>query len=864
MRKLSDLPLVWGGATLIGLLLLLAVAVLIVGRGVEREAAFLKTDSVPGSIDGHTIRSAYSKGFVCATLLLEADRPEEAQSFLRQMAQWDDLGRAACDDYVNTIHIDPQQDGANYHSLLGARDRYLQTRAQYLSLVQAGRKEAARSFLLEQLTPTYDVLVRACDTLVLYNNRTSTLISSAMTIRLAQLRWTVVAIVALALIAGVSMRSSLASRRRVERSLRQSDEILAAAFQFSPNSMVISRFSDGQVIAANEVFKNRYGLIGTQVVGKSTVELRVWHSAAEREALVDLLRRDGRVRNFVRERYLPGGRRMNMLLSVERIRVENEDCMLSVGQDVSELANAEEALARSTAELRVMFESAAIGIALLNSEGRPIRSNPALERFLGYRSDELTAMTFAQFTHPDDVADDWRQFGKLVAGEANFYQLEKRYLRKDGTTAWGHLTVSAVRGDDEKLAYAVSMVEDVSEQREAALALRTSEAARQTLQEQLIVAQKLEAVGQLAGGVAHDFNNILAAIMLHLDLLKSDPSVSPSVQDSLGELVQATRRAAGLTRQLLLFSRREPAQRQVIDLNVVVSNLLRMLDRLVGEHLSLVHAEAPRPLWVFADPGMLDQVVMNLVVNARDAMPRGGRIVLRTEATEVDAAHALRVSAGQAGPFVRLTVSDTGCGMNAATRARIFEPFFTTKEAGKGTGLGLSTVFGIVQQHAGWIEVESTEGVGTSFAIYLPPNSRPPPVRAVETPAPSVVKGREIILVAEDNEPVRRATVRILRLNGYRVLEAADGHTAEAILEAHPGEVDLLLSDVVMPGGLMGHELAAGVLAGGNGPKVILMSGHSTHVDLSILDSAASAYLAKPFDADRLLRIVRDTLDAGA
>ena len=471
-----------------------------------------------------------------------------------------------------------------------------------------------------------------------------------------------------------------------------------------------------------------------------------------------------------------------------------------------------------------------MGIALVMPDGRPIRCNSALERMLGYSSEEIAAMSFAQFTHPDDVERERQQFQEVMEKDLNFYQGEMRYRRKDGATVWGSLTVSIVRGEDGKMAYGVRMLEDVSEQKSAELALRESEAARQHLQDQLIVAQKLEAVGQLAGGVAHDFNNILAAIMLHLDLLKSESAISPGRLDSIDELIMASRRAAGLTRQLLLFSRREPAQRRVVDLNVIVSNLLKMLDRLVGEHLTLVHEATPQALWLLADPGMLEQVVMNLVVNARDAMPGGGRIVLRAEAIAIDAVHAARQRGGRAGPFIRLAVIDKGGGMSADTQARIFEPFFTTKEAGKGTGLGLSTVFGIVQQHAGWIEVESAEGMGSSFAIYLPAHTGPVVDQIPERAAVPVAKGYETILIAEDNEGLRLAAVKILRRSGYDVLEAADGRSARAILDARPGEVDLLLTDVVMPGGLMGHELAAGLRTAGS-PKVILMSGYTTNVD---------------------------------
>ena len=689
--------------------------------------------------------------------------------------------------------------------------------------------------------------------------QTGATLSANQIASIALLRWKVIVVIAFAIVAGLSVGANLVSRFRAERALRESEERFSVAFHLSPHSMLISRRADGLIIDANEAFKHQFGLLNQDVIGKTTVEVGWWPSADERNVLVRRLESEGRVNNYLSERVLPDGHKVITLTSFQPIRLGDEDCIISSGNDITERVNAERSLARSGAELRTIFDHAAIGIALVNADGRPIRCNPALERMLGYRSEELRTMTFAAFTHPADVALDLALFRKLVAGELDSYQIEKRYLHQNGATVWGRLTVSVVRGADGKLAYGVGMLADVSEQKRAELALRESESARQHLQEQLVMAQKLEAVGRLAGGVAHDFNNILASMMLHLDLLKSEAEISPSRQDSLDELIHSSRCAASLTRQLLLFSRREPAQRQVVDLNAIVGNLLKMLARLVGEHLTLVQAGPQEPLWLLADPGRLEQVVMNLVVNARDAMPGGGRIVLRTEAVTVDAAQASRHPAGQVGPFVRLSVIDQGCGMSATILARIYEPFFTTKEAGKGTGLGLATVFGIVQQHTGWIEVESAEGKGSSFSVYLPAHVGSSAARTLEAPAVPVARGSETILVAEDNEALCLAVVKLLRRSGYQVLEAADGRTARAVLDARPGEVDLLLADVVMPGGLMGHEVASG-RSEGRRPKVILMSGYTMDVDHTTLDRAGDAYLPKPFDANLLLRTVRKTL----
>jgi len=382
-----------------------------------------------------------------------------------------------------------------------------------------------------------------------------------------------------------------------------------------------------------------------------------------------------------------------------------------------------------------------------------------------------------------------------------------------------------------------------------------------SLEAQLRHAQKLESVGQLAAGVAHDFNNILTVIQGYSDCLLVRVNGDETMRSALKQICDASKRAASLTRQLLVFSRKQVIQPKVLDLNTVLQNLSNMLPRLLGEDVVLQTNYAPNLPRIEADTGMLEQVVMNLAVNARDAMPKGGTLSLRTTAVDIGQDYASRHPDSRAGTFACLTVTDTGCGMDAKTLERIFEPFFTTKEAGKGTGLGLATVFGIVQQHGGWIDVQSHEGEGSSFAIYLPAQTNPVVARGNDWLPRPQTNGRETILLAEDNEQLRLVTARILRQAGYKVLEAFDGKAAKQVIEQN-SNIDLFISDVVMPG-MMGDEIANQLLRQGR-TRVILMSAYNTSVDPAALAAVGGAYLSKPFNTDRLLEIVRTTLDQKA
>jgi signal transduction histidine kinase len=381
-------------------------------------------------------------------------------------------------------------------------------------------------------------------------------------------------------------------------------------------------------------------------------------------------------------------------------------------------------------------------------------------------------------------------------------------------------------------------------------------------EDRLRQAQKMEAIGQLAGGIAHDFNNLLGVIVGHGELLLRKLPPDDRRRTRVESILDAASRGAALTRQLLIFSRQQPVEARPVDLNSVVLGIERMLNRVIGEDIEIATELDENLARVSADPAQLEQVLMNLAINARDAMRRGGRLILETANVELDDGYARSHPDARAGPYAMLAVSDTGHGMDADTLSHIFEPFFTTKEVGKGTGLGLATVYGIVRQSGGHVAVYSEPGKGTTFKVYLPPT------RAASAPAATVPRqevartGTETVLVVEDDAPLRSVVHQVLEGAGYQVIDGVDPEAALAAARQHAGPVHLVLTDVVLPG-LSGPELAARVLAGRPSARVLYMSGYTgTAAGHHAALPPGQAFLQKPFSVDTLLRRVRETLDA--
>jgi len=521
-------------------------------------------------------------------------------------------------------------------------------------------------------------------------------------------------------------------------------------------------------------------------------------------------------------------------------------------QELAERRRAEAALVASQAAIRAseasfreLFEDSLTGDYISRPEGKLIACNPAFARILGFGSVEeaLGCDARALFADPGG----WDSLIKRLEERGRLEHVETRLCRRDGTPIYVVQNAVGAFGPGGELAEIKGYMFDITE--------------RRRLEDQLLQSQKIEAIGRLAGGVAHDFNNLLTIIISYTDLL-SLPSVSR--EDSkryVGEIRNAGGRAAALTQQLLAFSRQQVLDVRVIDLNTVVTSSLEMLNRLIGEDVEFRASLASEPQWVKADCGQLDQVIMNLVVNARDAMPVGGTLELETSRVVVGERPKSWLGDIPPGSYVMLSVRDSGHGMDDETKAHLFEPFYTTKERGKGTGLGLATVHGIVKQSGGYISVDSAPGRGASFRIFLPEaGSREEPAR-LEQASPEPSKGGETILLVEDDDQVREVARQMLEMNGYVVLQS-DAEDAVKDCREYPGKVHLLLSDLVMPK-INGRELAERLAVVRPDMKVLFMSGYTDNVIIDRgIHTRGIALLDKPFTFESLLGKVRSVLDS--
>ena len=650
----------------------------------------------------------------------------------------------------------------------------------------------------------------------------------------------------------------ITERKAAEEALRRSERKSSMIFQSSPAAKSLNDLEDdGRFVDVNEAFEKVTGYRRDEVIGRTISEVGLWVDSSDDIAAKEQLRSTGRLRAFEHRFRKKNGEIGIGLLSVETLQIEGKRHAICSNIVITERKRAEEALSQSNLRLQLAVASGKLGIWERDIQSGALVWDDRMYEMYGVAKAGTPPSydLWRAAVHPDDRD---RLIGAIEAalrGERQ-YDEEYRVIHPDGTVRYIKSEGLVVRDAEGRPLRIIGLNRDVTEARHA-----TEE--RERLQAQLVQAQKMESIGRLAGGVAHDFNNLLTVINGYSRMALSQMSTADPLHLYLDEIRKAGERATALTKQLLAFSRKQVLQPRVLDLNAVVGEMRSILQRLMGEDVDVQFALAAESPVVHADPHQLQQVIMNLAVNSRDAMPEGGTLIVETGFVTRDDAYGRLCPEVRAGSYATLAVTDSGTGMDETTRLRIFEPFFTTKEIGKGTGLGLSMAQGIVMQSGGHIEVESKPGAGTTFRIYLPALAG----AEADTPEPftgPVLHGRETILVVEDQEEVRNLAVAVLRSFGYRVIPAAGAAEALIVCEQRGTPIDLVLTDVVMPH-LNGRELVARIAGLRSGIKVLFMSGYTD--DIGLRQPAAgddAGFIQKPFTPEDLAGKIRAALGVPA
>jgi two-component system, cell cycle sensor histidine kinase and response regulator CckA len=649
----------------------------------------------------------------------------------------------------------------------------------------------------------------------------------------------------------IAIKQDITERKRTEEALRESERHYRFLFESNPHPMWTYDLETLGFLAVNESALQHYGYSREDFLAMTIKDIR---PPEDIPVLIINLSQvtSGLDRAGIWRHRKKNGEIIDVEITSHTLTFAGRRAEVVLANDVTERKRAEEQLRHQLNYTAAITKSLGEGVYALDRRGRVTFMNPAAEAALGYSQAELSGQPMHEaihFQYADGTPrppDECPLVGALESGEIVEVE-DDVFTRKDGSlfhvsyTSSPIITAGQVVGD-------VLAFRDISE--------------RRTLEEQLRQSQKMEAIGQLAGGIAHDFNNLLTAIIGYSDLSLMPLKAGDPLRHYVGEIKKAGERAAELTRQLLAFSRKQVLQPKVLDLNTVVADLEKMLQRLIGEDIKLRTVLDPELGNIKADPGQIEQVIMNLAVNARDAMPTGGKLTIETSNVYFDEEYSTLHIGVTPGAYIMLAVSDTGTGMDAATQARIFEPFFTTKEVGKGTGLGLSTVYGIVKQSGGNIWVYSEPGWGTTFKVYLTRVGEDAQ-RYKQNGAPEkVFRGTETILLAEDEDVVRKLARQVLEMYGYRVLEANNGGGALLICERYEEPIDLLITDVVMPE-MSGRTLSDRLSQIRPEMRVLYMSGYTDNaiIHKGVLDEAAN-FIQKPFAPDVLARKIREVLDA--
>jgi PAS domain S-box-containing protein len=640
--------------------------------------------------------------------------------------------------------------------------------------------------------------------------------------------------------------SGALERVRAEQDLRESRRRFRDLFENSPDAIFVEDL-EGMVLDVNFAACVLHGLTREQLIGKNALNDLIPPSRRENAHRDFQKLASGKLSWIEGESLTADGNSTPVEVRAGRVEYNGKPALLLHVRDITERRAAAAAVQSSEMLFRSVWENSVDGMRLTDENGVIIAVNKAYCDLVGMKGEELEGKLFnvvyAKSENPQAILERHREHFRARAANR---KIQHQYTLHKGQVMALEITDSFIELHGQPLLL-FSLFRDVTTQRR--------------LEEQLRQSQKMEAVGQLAGGVAHDFNNILTVIHGHASLLLSSV-LEESASKSAQQISQAAERAAALTRQLLTFSRRQLIQPKKLDMNKIVGNMIDLLGRLLGEDVSLQLNYCPSPAMVEADVGMMEQVLLNLAVNARDAMPKGGRLAVRISIVDLNEAHVQHHPEARVGCFVCVSKTDTGCGIPPENLQRIFEPFFTTKEIGKGTGLGLATVYGIVKQHRGWIEVESTVGKGTTFRIYIPYVGSAQAETEKPTTQITIRGGTETILLVEDEKPVRELVSRVLQKYGYKILPAGNGVEALETWNRHKNEISMLFTDLVMPDNMNGRELAEKLWAERPGLKVVFTSGYSTDIvgkDFKL--EPGLNYLQKPYEPQVLALAVRRCLD---
>ena len=635
----------------------------------------------------------------------------------------------------------------------------------------------------------------------------------------------------------------ITEKKKIDKDIQENEEKFRNLFNNADIAMFRSRLDGSEVLDVNQKFLDLVGVTREETLGKPSQIL--WGDQKEREKMVQRLVTEGRVSQleFQMLNVKTGVRDCITSLVLYREQGILEGSIL----DITEKKYVEKALKESEERFRSAFEHAAIGFSIYSTEGHFIRVNQALCDMMGYSEEELKFKTFQDITHPDDLGSNMDKINQLLSGKLPVVHFQKRYIHKLGHEVWASMSVSVVRDDKGAPIYLVSLITDLTEKRKLA--------------DQLRHAQKMEAVGTLAGGIAHDFNNILNVIMGYGSMVLDGLEGNSSSKGRMTEVLSAAEKAVNLTKRLLAFSRKQVIDVKPVNINELILGLQKMLFRIIRESIDFNLALADRPLIVLADAGQIEQVFMNLITNARDAMPEGGRLKVGTELQELDDEYVAVNGYGKPGKYALITVADTGHGMDKETQKNIFEPFFTTKGIGEGTGLGLAISYGIIKQHSGYIKVYSEQGQGTVFKIYLPLIEGTEAQDRETEISCTVQGGNETVLVAEDDASLRKLYRIVLESSGYSVITAEDGEVAITKFMENRDKIQLAVLDMIMPK-KSGKEVSEVIRKVSPRIKVLFVSGYTMDkIKTEELTESGFDFIHKPIRPQDLLKKVREALN---